>query len=71
MSQHPAERFGLAGRGEIRVGNYADLVLVDPNATTTVSKENILSKCGWSPFEGTTFSHCILATWVNGEKVNY
>ena len=71
MSQHPAERFGLAGRGEIRVGNYADLVLVDPNATTTVSKENILSKCGWSPFEGTTFSHRILATWVNGEKVNY
>ena len=71
MCQHPAERFGLTGRGEIRVGNYADLVLVDPNATTTVSKENILSKCGWSPFEGTTFSHRILATWVNGEKVNY
>ena len=71
MCQHPAERFGLTGRGEIRVGNYADLVLVDPNVTTTVSKENILSKCGWSPFEGTTFSHRILATWVNGEKVNY
>ena len=71
MCQHPAERFGLTGRGEIRVGNYADLVLVDPNATTTVSKENILSKCGWSPFEGTTFSHRILATWVNGKKVNY
>jgi dihydroorotase len=71
MCQHPAERFGLAGRGEIRVGNYADLVLVDPNASTTVSKENILSKCGWSPFEGTTFSHRILATWVNGEKVHY
>ena len=71
MCQHPAERFGLAGRGEIRVGNYADLVLVDPNASTTVSKENILSKCGWSPFEGTIFSHRILATWVNGKKVNY
>ena len=69
MCQHPAERFGLTGRGEIRVGNYADLVLVDPNATTTVSKENILSKCGWSPFEGTTFSHRILATWVNGKRL--
>lgn len=69
MCQHPAQRFGLTGRGEIRVGNYADLVLVDPNATTTVDKENILSKCGWSPFEGTTFSHRICSTWVNGRQV--
>ena len=69
MCQHPAQRFGLAGRGEIRVGNFADLVLVDPTATTTVSKENILSKCGWSPFEGTTFSHRICGTWVNGRQV--
>ncbi len=69
MCKHPAERFGLAGRGEIRVGNYADLVLVNPNASTSVNKENILSKCGWSPFEGTTFSHRILGTWVNGRQV--
>jgi len=69
MCQHPAQRFGLAGRGEIQVGNFADLVLVDPTATTTVSKENILSKCGWSPFEGTTFSHRICGTWVNGRQV--
>lgn len=69
MCQHPAERFGLAGRGEIRVDNYADLVLVDPNASTTVSRENILSKCGWSPFEGTTFHHRICSTWVNGQQV--
>ena len=69
MCQHPAQRFGLAGRGEIRVGNFADLVLVDPNKTTTVRKENILSKCGWSPFEGTTFSHRICSTWVNGLQV--
>ena len=69
MCQHPAQRFGLTGRGEIRVGNYADLVLVDPNVSTTVSKENILSKCGWSPFEGTTFSHRICGTWVNGQQI--
>ena len=69
MCQHPAQRFGLTGRGEIRVGNFADLVLVNPSATTTVSKENILSKCGWSPFEGTTFSHRICGTWVNGRQV--
>lgn len=69
MATHPAQRFDLAGRGDICVGNFADLVLVDPNATTTVKKEQILSKCGWSPFEGTTFSHRILCTWVNGKQV--
>ncbi len=69
MCQHPAQRFGLAGRGEIRVGNYADLVLVDPHQTTTVDKANILSKCGWSPFEGMTFSHRVCSTWVNGRQV--
>ncbi len=69
MCQHPAQRFGLTGRGEIRVGNYADLVFVNPNVTTTVDKSNIVSKCGWSPFEGTTFSHHICGTWVNGRQV--
>lgn len=69
MSVHPAQRFGLTGRGEIRVGNYADLVLVDPQSTTIVDKQNILSKCRWSPFEGTTFSHRIMSTWVNGQQI--
>ena len=69
MSTHPAQRFGLSQRGEIRVGNYADLVLVDPTVSTTVTRQSILSKCGWSPFEGTTFSHSIAATWVNGRQV--
>lgn len=69
MSTHPAQRFGLEGRGEIRVGNYADLVVIDPSAQTIVNQENILSKCGWSPFEGTTFSHRIVSTWVNGQQV--
>lgn len=69
MSVHPAQRFGLTGRGEIRVGNYADLVLVSRGECTTVTRDNILSKCGWSPFEGETFHHRILNTWVNGTSV--
>lgn len=69
MSVNPAKRFDLTGRGEIRVGNFADLVLVSSVSQTVVSKENILSKCGWSPFEGQTFSHQVLGTWVNGKKV--
>ena len=69
MATHPAQRFGIRDRGEIRVGAYADLVLVDPNASTTVTREQIVSKCGWSPFLGTTFSHRICGTWVNGERV--
>ena len=69
MASHPAERFGLTDRGEIAVGKRADLVLVDPMQTTTVCKDNILSKCGWSPFEGRTFHHRILGTWVKGRKV--
>lgn len=69
MSANPAKRFNLQGFGAIAEGNYADLVHVSDQQTTTVSKENILSKCGWSPFEGQTFSHRILGTWVKGNKV--
>lgn len=69
MSTHPAHRFGLTDRGEIAVGKKADLVRIDPNETTIVSRDNILSKCGWSPFEGTTFHHRITGTWVSGKKV--
>ena len=69
MSTNPAKRFGLTDRGEIAVGKRADLVLVDPTQTTTVTKDVILSKCGWSPFEGKTFSHRIVGTWVAGRKV--
>ena len=68
MSTHPAQRFGLTDRGEIAVGKRADLVLVDPNGSTTVTRDVILSKCGWSPFEGMTFSHRIVQTWVNGNE---
>ncbi len=67
MSSHPAQLFGFNDRGEIAVGKRADLVLIDPSQTTTVTKDSILSKCGWSPFEGTTFSHKIVSTWVGGK----
>lgn len=69
MSANPAKRFSLNNRGTISVGNFADLVLVSDTETTTVNRDNILSKCGWSPFEGQTFSHRIMGTWVNGKKV--
>lgn len=69
MAHAPAQCFKLVERGFIREGYFADLVLVDPNAKTEVSKANILSKCGWSPFEGITFSHNIDKTFVNGKIV--
>lgn len=68
MSTRPAQRFGLTGRGSIQVGNYADLVRVSTTQTTTVTRDLIASKCGWSPFEGTTFHHKIIQTWVNGSE---
>lgn len=69
MAHKPAELFHIDRRGYIRPGYYADLVLIDPNKTWTVSKENILTKCGWSPFDGYTFHHAVDTTWVNGEIV--
>ena len=61
----PAQLFDVAGRGYLREGHAADLVLVD-DAPQTVRREDVLSKCGWSPFEGHTFHTRIGATWVNG-----
>ena len=60
-----AQLFDVAGRGFLREGYAADLVLVD-DTPYTVRREDVLSKCGWSPFEGTTFRSRIAATWVNG-----
>jgi dihydroorotase len=66
MSHNPAKIFKIEKRGFIKEGFYADLVLVNTNLSNTVSKENILYKCGWSPFEGTKFSSTITHTFVNG-----
>ena len=55
MCHNPAILFQVEKRGYIREGYKADLVLIDLNAPRTVQKENILYKCGWSPFEGTKF----------------
>lgn len=69
MCHAPAELFRVKNRGFIRKGYFADLVLVDPNASFTVNKDNILYKCGWSPLEGTTFGHKIVKTFINGSLV--
>lgn len=69
MSHNVADMFDIDRRGFIREGYYADVVLVDLNEPWTVSKDNILYKCGWSPFEGTTFRSKVKATFVNGHLV--
>ncbi len=66
MCHAPAVCFQLEGRGFIRKGYAADLVLVDLENPWEVSKENILYKCKWSPFEGTTFQSKVTHTWING-----
>ncbi|GJQ07594.1 dihydroorotase [Capnocytophaga cynodegmi] len=69
MCHNPAILFEIKERGFIREGYYADLVLVDLNNPWQVSKENILYKCGWSPFEGNIFHSKIIATFVGGNLV--
>tara|TARA_R110001632_G_scaffold42120_2_gene106244 strand:+ start:1792 stop:3132 length:1341 start_codon:yes stop_codon:yes gene_type:complete len=66
MCHNPAILFEIEKRGYIREGYKADLVLVDLNNPWTVQKDNILYKCGWSPFEGTTFKSRVTHTFVNG-----
>lgn len=69
MSHNPATLFGIEGRGFIRQGYYADMVLVNPNETTLVDKPSLLYKCGWSPMEGYVFANKIVKTFVNGNLV--
>ncbi|MDZ7839680.1 MAG: dihydroorotase [Gammaproteobacteria bacterium] len=66
-SHAPARIFGIPDRGFIREGCWADLVIVDLETPFTVTKRNILYKCGWSPFEGYKFRSSIATTFVNGE----
>ncbi|MFM7006782.1 MAG: dihydroorotase [Flavobacteriales bacterium] len=69
MAHAPAILFNIKERGFIREGYHADLVLVQPAAGEIVSKNNVLYKCGWSPFEGHQFAHQIHSTFVNGNCV--
>lgn len=69
MAHHPAILFQLEDRGFIREGYWADLVLVNLHQAWTVNKQNILSKCGWSPFEGHSFQSAITHTIVSGKLV--
>jgi dihydroorotase len=64
----PAQLFDVSERGFLREGYWADLALID-DTPLTVRREDVLSKCGWSPFEGTTFHSRIASTWVNGMQV--
>jgi len=69
MCHAPAIAYKIDGRGFIREGYYADLVLINLDKPFTVNKDNILYKCGWSPFEGATFHSSVTHTFVNGNMV--
>ena len=69
MCHNPAKIFKIEKRGFIKEGFYADLVIVNAGLPWNVKKENIIAKCGWSPFEGYNFKSRISHTFVNGELV--
>jgi len=69
MCHNPSILFQIEKRGYIKKGYFADLVLVDLNKPWTVKKDNVLYKCGWSPFEGTTFKSRVTHTFLNGTAV--
>ncbi len=69
MCHAPAILFRIPDRGFLRKGYKADIILVDEDDPWVVEKENILYKCGWSPFEGVTFKSRVTHTWVNGNLV--
>lgn len=69
MCHNPAILFQVENRGYIKEGYFADIVIVDDDNPWTVSKDNVLYKCKWSPFEGTTFKSRVTHTLVNGQLV--
>ena len=69
IAHNPSKVFNIKKRGFIKEGYYADIVLIDPNSPTSVTKKSLLYKCGWSPFEGITFSSSIHTTILNGRVV--
>ena len=69
MCHAPAELYHVNKRGYLRPGYYADVVLVDPSAEYTVTADDVVSRCGWSPLEGTTFHSRVTDTFVNGVRV--
>jgi dihydroorotase len=69
MAHAPADLFRIYNRGYIKEGYYADLVEINSERKTLVNKNNVLYKCGWSPFEGVTFNHEVSRTFVNGRLV--
>ena len=69
ISHNPATIFDINKRGFLREGYFADIVLIDPNSETYVTKASLLYKCGWSPFEGVKFNNSINKTIVNGKIV--
>lgn len=66
MCHAPAQLFGIEKRGYLREGYFADIAVVNPHKPHTVTTDTILSRCGWSPFEGHTYPHSITHTLVNG-----
>ena len=66
IAHNPAIIFEVNKRGFLREGYYADVVLIDPNSSTTVTKDSLIYKCAWSPFEGVKFNSSINTTIVNG-----
>lgn len=68
-SHAPADVFSIVDRGYLREGYFADLVLIDDKARYQVDQEQVLAKCGWTPFSGLTFNSRIVGTWVNGERL--
>jgi dihydroorotase len=69
MCHNPAKIFKIDRRGFIKVGNYADLVIVNNKLPWTVNSQNILYKCGWSPFDNFNFKARVTHTFVNGQLV--